>query len=60
MKIIKNFIIIFLFFTNHVLAENSESFKKWLNDFKNHALENNISESTFDMALQMLFFYLKL
>jgi len=51
MKIIKNFIIIFLFFTNHALTENSESFKKWLNNFKNHALENNISESTFDIVM---------
>jgi membrane-bound lytic murein transglycosylase B len=56
MKIIKNFIIIFLFFTNHVLAENSESFKKWLNDFKNHALENNISESTFDIVMSDVIF----
>jgi len=52
MKIIKNFIIIFLFFTNnHVLSENSESFKKWLSDFRNLALENNISESTFDTVM---------
>jgi len=56
MKIIKNFIIIFLFFTNHVLSENSESFKKWLNDFKNHALENNISESTFDTVMSDVIF----
>ena len=56
MKIIKYFIIIFLFFTNHVLAENSESFKKWLNDFKNHALENNISESTFDIVMSDVIF----
>ena len=51
MKIIKNFIIIFLFFTNHVLSENNDSFKKWLNDFRNYALENNISESTFDKVM---------
>ena len=56
MKIIKNFIIIFLFFTNHALSENSESFKKWLNDFKNHALENNISESTFDIVMSDVIF----
>jgi len=56
MKIIKNFIIIFLFFTNHALSENSESFKKWLNDFKNYALENNISESTFDIVMSDVIF----
>ena len=56
MKIIKNFIIIFLFFTNHVLSENSEPFKKWLNDFRNYALENNISESTFDIVMSDVIF----
>jgi membrane-bound lytic murein transglycosylase B len=33
------------------LSENNESFKKWLNEFKTYALENDISESTFDMAM---------
>jgi membrane-bound lytic murein transglycosylase B len=56
MKIIKNFIIIFLFFTNHALSENSESFKKWLKNFKNYALENNISESTFDIVMSDVIF----
>ena len=56
MKIIKNFIIIFLFFTNHVLSENNDSFKKWLNDFRNYALENNISESTFDVVMSDVVF----
>ena len=57
MKIIKNFIIIFLFFTNnHALSENSESFNKWLKDFRNHALENNISLSTFDIVMTDVIF----
>ena len=56
MKIIKYFIIIFLFFTNHVLSENSESFNKWLNEFRIYALENNISESTFDVVMSDVIF----
>jgi len=56
MKIIKNFIIIFLFFTNHVLSENNESFNKWLIEFRVYALENNISESTFDVVMSDVIF----
>jgi len=56
MKIIKYFIILFLLHTNHVLSENSQSFKKWLQNFKIHALKNNISESTFDMAMSDVIF----
>ena len=51
MKIIKYFIIIFLIFTHNALSENNDTFKKWLNNFKIYALENNISETTFDMAM---------
>ncbi len=56
MKIIKNFIFLFLFFTSHVLSEDSDSFKKWLNNFKSHALENNISETTFDIVMSNVIF----
>ena len=56
MKIIKNFIILFLFFTNHALSENSDSFKKWLDNFRVHALENNISEQTFDIVMSDVIF----
>ena len=56
MRIIRYFIIIFLLITNGALSENSESFNKWLKNFKVHALENNISESTFDMAMSDIVF----
>jgi len=56
MKIIKYFIILFLFFTGQALSENSESFKNWLNNFRIYALENNISESTFDTVMSDVIF----
>ena len=56
MKIIKNFIILFLFFTNNNLYANDTSFKEWLNNFRSYALENNISETTFDMAMSDVVF----
>ena len=51
MKIIRNFIILFLLFYNNILFANNHSFKVWLNNFKIYALENNISESTFDIVM---------
>ena len=51
MKIIRNFIILFLLLTTNSLSENSDSFKEWLKNFRVHALKNNISESTFDMVM---------
>jgi membrane-bound lytic murein transglycosylase B len=51
MKIIKNFIIILLFFNSNSLLANTVSFDDWLNNFKIYALENKISESTFDIAM---------
>jgi membrane-bound lytic murein transglycosylase B len=56
MKIISNFIILFLFLTNSSLSANNDSFNKWLSNFRTHALENNISESTFDMAMSDVIF----
>ena len=56
MRMIRNFIILFLFFFNNSLSANNESFSKWLNNFKSHALENDISESTFDMAMSDVVF----
>jgi len=56
MKIIKHFIIIFLFFFTSALSANDQSFNEWLKKFKVHALENNISESTFDMAMSDVVF----
>ena len=51
MRIIKYFTILFLLLTSGTLNANEESFNVWLKNFKVHALENNISESTFDMAM---------
>ena len=56
MKIIKNFIILFLFFTTNSLSENNDSFKEWLTDFRVYALKNNISELTFDMVMSDVIF----
>ena len=56
MKIIRNFIILFLFLTNNTLYANDISFKEWLNSFRSYALENNISESTFDMVMSDVVF----
>jgi membrane-bound lytic murein transglycosylase B len=51
MKIIKNFIIILLLFNSNSLLANTDSFDDWLKNFKIYALENKISESTFDIAM---------
>jgi membrane-bound lytic murein transglycosylase B len=56
MKIIRNFIILFLFLTSNSLSENSDSFKEWLKDFRVYALKNNISELTFDMVMSDVIF----
>ena len=56
MKIIRYFIILFLMLTNVAFSSGDMSFDKWLKIFKIHALENNISESTFDMAMSDVVF----
>ena len=56
MKIIRYFIFLFLLLTSGTLNANEESFNVWLKNFKVHALENNISESTFDMAMSDVIF----
>jgi membrane-bound lytic murein transglycosylase B len=56
MRIIKYFTILFLLLTSGTLNANEESFNLWLKNFKVHALENNISESTFDMAMSDVIF----
>ena len=48
MKIINNFIILFLFLTNNSFSESNDSFKQWLNKFRDYALENNISRLSDD------------
>ena len=56
MKVIRNFIIILLFFNNTLLTANDDSFDNWLKNFKIYALESNISESTFDMTMSNVTF----
>ena len=56
MKIIRNFIIVILFFTNNSLMANNSAFDDWLKNFKIYALENNISEKTFDMTMSNVVF----
>jgi len=56
MKIIKNFIFLFFLLTSQVLSSNNQSFNEWLKNFKVHALEKNISEKTFDMAMSDVIF----
>ena len=56
MKIIRYFIILFLFFTNSALCGNDDSFNKWLKNFKIYALKNSISELTFDKVMSDVIF----
>ena len=56
MKIIRYFIIIFLSLSNNTLLANDISFDGWLKEFKVYALKNNISESTFDLAMSNVIF----
>ena len=56
MKIIRNFIILFLLFSSNTFSANNDSFKEWLDNFKIYALDNDISESTFDMAMSDVVF----
>ena len=53
---IRNFIILFLFFTSNSLSENNDSFKEWLKNFRVYALKNNISVSTFDKVMSDVIF----
>ena len=56
MKIIRNFIILFLIFTNNTLFANNATFEEWLNDFRTYALQNDISKKTFDMSMSDITF----
>ena len=51
MKLI-NYLLIILFFTfTSVLSNDQQSFNEWKNNFKKIALQNNISEETFDIVM---------
>ena len=56
MKIIKYFIILFVFFINSSLSANEKSFNKWLKSFKIYALKNEISEVTFNRVMSDVVF----
>ena len=56
MKIIRNFIILFFLLTSSSLGVDQLSFDDWLKNFKVRALENNISEITFDMTMSKVVF----
>ena len=56
MKIIRNLIILLLFFNTSVLFANDVSFNLWLKNFKIYALKNNISKKTFNMAMSDVVF----
>ena len=47
-----NYLLIILFFNfSSVLSDDQSNFNKWKNDFKKIALQNNISEETFDVVM---------
>ena len=56
MKITRYLIILFLILTNSKLNANDRLFNNWLKGFKTHALNNNISEMTFDKAMSDVVF----
>ena len=56
MKIIKYIIIIITFIAGNALSASDHSFNKWLKNFKIYALENNISETTFNAAMSNVIF----
>ena len=49
------FTLLITFFTLSA-SSNENSFEDWLKDFKLHALKNNISEDTFNMAMSNVIF----
>ena len=55
MKIIKSFIILLIFLTTQ-LSANDDTFNDWLNNFKLYALKNNISKETFDKTMSGVIF----
>ena len=56
MKKIRYFIILFLIVTCGALNAEEQSFNEWLKNFKVRALENNISELTFDIVMSDVIF----
>ena len=51
MKLIKYFLLFLFFSFTPVHSDNTAEFKKWKNNFKKIALQNDISEKTFDTVM---------
>ena len=51
MKLIRYTLAIIIFSSTIVLSDNQLDFNKWKHSFKKIALENNISEKTFDVVM---------
>ena len=51
MKIIRNFIIFFIFLVTSSVHSYDHSFSFWLKSFKKTALQNGISEKTFNKTM---------
>ena len=51
MKLIKILSLILIISSTKLFAENELDFNKWKKDFRDLALQNNISEKTFDIAM---------
>ena len=52
MKHLKIFILITLFSFSNAYSDNQIEFNKWKNEFKIKALQNGISENTFDLVMK--------
>ncbi|MDC3125573.1 lytic murein transglycosylase [Candidatus Pelagibacter sp.] len=52
MKQLKVILFFFLIILNHAKADINKDFEIWKNNFKKLALENNISEDTFNMVMK--------
>ncbi len=51
MKLINSIIILLFFFFKPVLSDNNLDFQEWKKNFKKIALQNNVSEKTFDTVM---------
>ena len=51
MKLIKFFLLLFFIFGNNVIANENDEFNDWKKKFKLRALQNNITEQTFNLVM---------
>ena len=52
MKQIKIFFLIYFFTLSNLLAEDQIKFLEWKKNFRSLAIDNNISENTFDKVMK--------